>query len=112
MEGIIKSPFFPDPYPSGRKCLYHIMLPMGSLVQLSFQHFDVEGSIDCTYDYLEIRESHENGTELGRYCGAVTPETITSRYNELFLKFGTDGSISNHGFYANYSSIDIGCGGL
>ncbi|CAG2112441.1 unnamed protein product, partial [Medioppia subpectinata] len=111
-EGVITSPFFPDPYPSDRKCLYHIVLPMGSLVQLSFLHFDVEGSIDCTYDYLEIRESNENGTNLGRYCGAILPETTTSKYNELWLKFGTDGSVSNHGFHANYSSIDIGCGGV
>jgi hypothetical protein len=89
VTGVIRSPFFPDPYPSDRQCLYHIVLPQGNLVQLQFDYFDVEGSIDCTYDYLEVRDSHENGTELGRFCGATLPETITSRYNELWLKFGT-----------------------
>lgn len=111
-EGVIKSPFFPDPYPSDRKCLYHIVLAQGNLVQLNFQYFDIEGSIDCAYDYLEVRESHENGTTLGRFCGSVIPDTITSKYNELWVKFGTDGSVSNHGFYANYTNIDIGCGGV
>ena len=112
MDGVIKSPFFPDAYPSDRICFYHIVLPMGYLVQLYFQHFDVEGSIDCTYDYLDIRESTENNTSIGRFCGNVIPDPITSKYNELILKFGTDGSVNNRGFYANYTGIEVGCGGI
>ena len=112
MEGEIKSPFFPDQYPSDRKCQYHIVLPQGYLVQLSFQYFDIEGSIDCNYDYLQIRESHENGTDVAKLCGSSIPDPITSKFNELWLEFGTDGSVSNHGFYANYSGIEIGCGGV
>ncbi|XP_054159895.1 LOW QUALITY PROTEIN: cubilin-like [Oppia nitens] len=112
MDGVITSPFFPDSYPSDRKCLYHIVLPVGFLIQLNFQHFNIEESLDCAYDYLEIQESGENSTSLGKYCGTVIPDPITSKFNELLLKFGTDGSNNNKGFYANYTSIEIGCGGV
>jgi len=61
--------------------------------------------------YVQIRDGHdENSTLLGRYCGGQdqfpTP-CITSQHNFLWLKFKTDGVISNRGFYANYSSIDV-----
>ena len=112
MEGTLNSPFFPEPYPSDRKCQYRIVMPMGHLVELNFLQFDIEDSIDCHYDYLLVRDSYENGTEIGRYCGNTLPDRIISKYNELWIEFGTDGSISNHGFLANYTSVEIGCGGV
>jgi hypothetical protein len=60
----------------------------------------------------QIRDGHsENSTLLGQYCGGqdqFPSPCITSQYNFLWLKFKTDGSISNRGFYANYSSINVG----
>ena len=35
-----------------------------------------------------------------------------STHNYLWLKFVTDASIHNMGFLANYTSIDVGCGGI
>ena len=66
------------------------------------------------YNYLfvlQIRDGHsENATLLGTYCGGQdgfpTP-CITSQYNYLWLKFKTDSSVQNKGFYANYSSINV-----
>lgn len=61
---------------------------------------------------VQIRDGHnENSTLLGQYCGGrdqFPSPCITSQYNFLWLKFKTDGSISNRGFYANYSSINVG----
>jgi hypothetical protein len=61
---------------------------------------------------VQIHDGHnENATLLGKYCGGQDQfpnSCIMSQYNFLWLKFKTDGSISNHGFYANYSSISIG----
>lgn len=74
--------------------------------------FDVEGSVNCNYDYLEVRDSNENGTQLGRLCGSNIPDVITSKYNELWMKFVTDGSVNNHGFLANYTNVNMGCGGV
>jgi hypothetical protein len=61
---------------------------------------------------LQIRDGHnENATLLGQYCGGqdgLPNPCFTSQYNILWLMFKTDGSVSNRGFYANYSSISIG----
>ena len=114
LEGRIKSPYFPDPYPSNRQCTYHIMVPQGKLIYLQFEFFMIEGSPDCLWDYLEIRENiqSDNQNDTLRICGSVLPRPITSTLNELELKFVTDGSVNNRGFLANYSTIDVGCGGV
>ena len=62
------------------------------------------------YDYLEIRDGDtENSTVIGRYCGdsSLTPDTITSSYNYLFINFVTDGSVQNRGFVLNYTTIQV-----
>ncbi|GFG35967.1 hypothetical protein Cfor_02931, partial [Coptotermes formosanus] len=117
-SAVLKSPFYPNSYPANRICVYEIELPPGQAVELCFQDFEVEDTFSppCRYDYLEIRDGHdENSTLLGQYCGGQdqfpTP-CITSQYNILWLKFKTDGSVSNRGFYANYSSIGVECGGI
>ncbi|KAI1280397.1 Cubilin [Halotydeus destructor] len=112
-SGVITSPFYPDNYPADRRCQYRIVGPLSSVVRLEFQSFEVEGSDGCIYDYLEVRDGgSENGTRLGRLCGHELPEPITSRFNEIWMVFATDGSEHNKGFFANFSSIDITCGGV
>ncbi|GFQ96473.1 cubilin, partial [Trichonephila clavata] len=49
---------------------------------------------------------------IGQLCGTITPENIISTYNFLWMKFATDGSVQNRGFYAQYEAIEIGCGGV
>ncbi|XP_069688891.1 cubilin [Periplaneta americana] len=112
-NGVIKSPYYPNVYPANRICLYEIELPPGQAVRLCFQDFSVEDSYydDCRFDYVEIRDGHENATLLGHFCGSHAP-CVTSQLNFMWLKFVTDGSVSNRGFYANYSAIDVGCGGI
>ena len=56
--GLIRSPYFPDAYPSNRQCEYFINQPTGSRVTLTFNTFDIEGGPsegNCAYDYLEVR---------------------------------------------------------
>lgn len=66
----------------------------------------------CTYDYLEIRDGHnENATLLGRYC-REPPSELTSTYNYMWIKFETDQSIAGKGFHATYSTTNLSCGGI
>ena len=77
-----------------------------------YRDFDIEGSWNCRYDYLEIRDGdNENSTVIGKYCGdsSVTPDTITSNYNYIFINFVTDGSVQNRGFVMNYTTIQVRC---
>ena len=127
-SGVIMSPYYPDSYPAGVVCNYTIRVPAGKIISLEFRAFDIEGSPDCMYDYLMIDQSKApiqsaiapsayNNFNLtsnftNRLCGNHIPLPIMSRYNELHLQFRTDGTVSNRGFMANYSTIDLGCGGV
>lgn len=39
---------------------------------------------------------------IARYCGSSIPPPVISTSNQLWLKFGSDGSVANHGFRALY----------
>ena len=70
---------------------------------------------NCRYDYLEVRDGdNENSTLVGKYCGdpSLTPEPVYSSLNYLWMRFKTDGSVSNRGFSINYTTTDAHCGGI
>ena len=82
---------------------------------MQFVDFEIEGSFNCQYDYLEVRDGDsENSTLVGKYCGDpnVTPEPVYSSLNYLWMRFKTDGSVSNRGFSINYTTTDAHCGGI
>ena len=43
---------------------------------------------------------------IQRYCGTTIPDPVQSSGNTMMVRFRTDGSISNRGFSATYSSDD------
>ncbi|CAG7825201.1 unnamed protein product [Allacma fusca] len=112
---MLRSPYYPGNYPKNRDCVYLISQPVGKAIQLDFIDFDIEAAYDsrCLFDFLEIRDGdNENSTLIGHYCGGNVPETILSSMNYLWIRFKTDGSLQNKGFIANFSTIDVGCGGI
>ncbi|XP_026748193.2 cubilin [Galleria mellonella] len=116
-SGVIKSPGYPFNYPGNKVCEYIIETIPGKAIQLTFQDFDIEDNryYNCQYDNIEIRDGpNMNSTLLGIFCGSAdhTPPTQTSTHNFLYLKFTSDISISGTGFYANYTTIDVECGGI
>lgn len=54
-EGFIKSPNYPNNYPSSRDCTWVINVPVIYQIELNISQFSLELSSDCRYDYLEIR---------------------------------------------------------
>ncbi|KFM76021.1 Cubilin, partial [Stegodyphus mimosarum] len=73
----------------------------------------IESHRDCKYDYLDVHDGDsEDAPLLGHLCGYRVPESIISSYNFLWMKFETDGSIQNRGFYSVYEGMAMGCGGL
>eukprot|EP00094_Tigriopus_californicus_P007480 TCALIF_07202-PA protein Name:"Similar to CUBN Cubilin (Canis familiaris)" AED:0.20 eAED:0.21 QI:0/0.76/0.57/0.97/0.85/0.88/35/0/3998 len=113
--GIISSPYHPNNYPGNRICQYVISQPMETSIHIEFIDFDIEGSFQCVYDYLEIRDGdNANSTLLGKYCGDPTqiPDPVDSTHNFVYLRFQTDGSVQNRGFKLNYTTSDLRCGGI
>ncbi|KAK9889124.1 hypothetical protein WA026_004393 [Henosepilachna vigintioctopunctata] len=116
-SGIIVSDGYPDRYTPGLSCLYEIVQPVGTIIQLSFSDFNLESAMsevqqEC-YDYVEIRDGdNENSTLVGRYCDENKPPLVISSLNYLWIKFISDESVGGRGFKANYSTTNIGCGGI
>ncbi|XP_041982769.1 cubilin-like [Aricia agestis] len=116
-SGVIISPGYPLAYPKQTVCEYIVATTPGRAIKLTFQDFDIEDNryYNCQYDHVEVRDGPSaNSTLMGRYCGGseFTPPTQISSYNYMYLRFSSDMSIVGRGFYANYTTVDIECGGV
>ncbi|XP_063696850.1 cubilin homolog [Culicoides brevitarsis] len=108
-SGIITSPYYPKEYPGSADCRYEIEAPLGSAIELDFEDLDMEQNAECSYDFIEIFDGH---TSIGKYCGSSKPSRIVSTYNYLTIAFQTDNTMHGRGFKANYTFVNLKCGGI
>ncbi|KAJ8337763.1 hypothetical protein SKAU_G00367290 [Synaphobranchus kaupii] len=109
-EGTIISPNWPNNYAHNRQCIYIIRLPPSEVVSLNFTNMQLESHSGCAFDYVEVRDGMtETSALIGKYCGYTVPAPITSSSNTLWIRFKSDGSVSQAGFRAEYQ---VGCGGI
>ncbi|XP_074648145.1 tolloid-like protein 2 isoform X2 [Tubulanus polymorphus] len=102
-EGQLTSPNYPDYYKPNKDCVWKITVSEGYSVALKFQSFEIENHDNCVYDYLEVRDGHEDdSTLIGKFCGYKLPEDIKSTSNKLYIKFVSDGSVQKAGFAATF----------
>ncbi|XP_046744297.1 cubilin [Diprion similis] len=116
--GVIKSPYYPNPYPASKTCIYGIIQPVGKAIRLIIQSLDIEELRypNCPFDYLKIHDGDsENSTLIGTYCGtnsSIPESPIMSTHNYLWIKFVSDSSNHHTGFLATYTTLDVRCGGI
>lgn len=67
MYGEINSSQYPQPYPPNLEEQWHLRVPEGFRLRVTFTHLDIEASAGCLYDVLTVRATfkHHNVT-----CGA------------------------------------------
>ena len=53
--GRLKSPHYPQHYPTKEDCTWIIHVKAGQQIMLNVTDFQIEYSKECRYDYLEIR---------------------------------------------------------
>ncbi|KAI5725404.1 hypothetical protein M8J77_014895 [Diaphorina citri] len=119
-RGDLKSPLYPRGYPTSRLCQYTISQPPGKIITLDFQAMGLRAPDKkkaCPYESVKVYDGDsKNHSLIGEYCGTNIPTTIVSKYNVLYLEFKTDGvsgeESDRFGFHANYSTLDLGCGGI
>ncbi|KAF7709531.1 tumor necrosis factor-inducible gene 6 protein isoform X2 [Silurus meridionalis] len=105
-EKYLQSPGYPDEYPDGQICYWHIRVRYGQRIRLQFLDFDVEDDVGCISDYLEIFDSYDDVSGFaGRYCGDDLPEDFLSTGNVMTLKFLADSSVSAGGFRLQYTAV-------
>lgn len=112
----ITSPAYPKAYGLNQRCDYVIQAPIGKAIMLDFTDFDVEGNSypNCDLDFVEIYDSYEahNSSLIGRYCSSKIPPRAMSTLNTMMMRFVSDASIGGRGFKANFSFVDVTCGGV
>ncbi|XP_073482521.1 mannan-binding lectin serine protease 1 isoform X2 [Aquarana catesbeiana] len=114
MYGEIRTPNFPELYPSDSEVTWNITVPEGFRIKLYFIHFDLEPSYLCEYDYAKVETDEQ---VLTTFCGKESTDTeqapgkqvITSPGNFLSLTFRSDFSNEERytGFDAHYSAVDV-----
>ncbi|XP_071478891.1 bone morphogenetic protein 1 homolog [Diadema antillarum] len=103
ISGTLQSSNYPDDYHPNKECIWHITMPENYTVGLSFQSFEIERHETCIYDYVEVRDGHEESSPLiGRYCGYFLPDDVKSTGNRMMVKFVSDGSVNKGGFSADF----------
>ncbi|KAM5158320.1 cubilin [Mantella aurantiaca] len=114
ITGSLNSPNYPNLYPHDRVCEWRITVPEGRRVTLTIHNLQLQDQQNCDYDYVAVYNGYQNQSPLlDQLCGNIAPDTvIRSSGNTMKVLFVTDGSVSNGGFKATFTSMeDAVCGG-
>ncbi|KAG2470169.1 C1S protein, partial [Polypterus senegalus] len=112
--GDIYSPNYPNPYPKSNFTEWKLQVPKGYRLQLVFNHFDLEPSYRCLFDYVQVMHNDE---VLGSFCGredsmsGIHPgnQRIFSPDNTLKIIFKSDDfqEEAHQGFHAHYQIMAL-----
>lgn len=105
-EGEFQTPYFNTQYPNNADCTWTITkVAEENDLWLRFTEFDLEDSINCTADYVVIRDGKDNNAPLiGKYCGKTLPEPVKASAQSLYVMFHSDELDAFKGFKAEWSS--------
>ena len=56
-SGLITSPRYPLPYPTGVVCQWSIVAPPDKLIELTFVTFELTEDTGCTRDYVSVLDT-------------------------------------------------------
>jgi len=71
----------------------------GDVRMQTFNDFELEAHMECTYDRLEIFDGKDTSSrQLGRLCGSGLPSPVVSTGSRLYMTFYTDASVQRKGF--------------
>ncbi|XP_040403063.1 cubilin [Cygnus olor] len=109
-EGVITSPFWPNPFINNQQCIYIIRQPEDEKIYLNFTHMELESHSDCSLNYIEVRDGDSEMCSLiTKFCHSTLTSPITSTSNSLWIKFKADASVQRASFRAIYQ---VACGGF
>ncbi|NWX82451.1 CUBN protein, partial [Nothoprocta pentlandii] len=110
--GYLKSPGWPGPHSSNMDCSVVLRAPLNHTISLFFHAFNLQDSIQCSQDFLEVRNGSDvRSPLLGRFCGNTVPSPIFPRSHVVYLRFKSDASVARDGYEITWTSSSSGCGG-
>jgi len=103
--GTLASYNYPLAYDDAVECIWNINVDTDSIIELSFDFFNLSDSTDCSEDYVEVRDGVFSASELvGKFCGSKKPSKITSDLWDLRVAFKSSGKTKYPGFKATYET--------
>ena len=104
-NGQFTSPGHPSPYSNNQHCTWLIEAPYGYYIYLQFGSFNLESCCD----WVQIFDGgSEYSSRIARKSGYQPPWGVCSSGRFLFVKFTTDGSVTQSGFSATYRVVSHG----
>ena len=80
------SPSYPNPYPHLADCVYLIIQPIGTYINVSFISMDVNCHAAGS-DYIEMRDgSSEDSPLMGKVCGNISVVPAFMQTTQNFLR--------------------------
>jgi cubilin len=98
-------------YPNRVSCAWIMTTTVGKVLNVTFRSFNVESTVDCSYDFLQIHDGPNAGAHnLGRFCGNNLPKggNIITTHHQMYLWFKSDHSVTNEGFRLEWNTTDPG----
>ena len=102
--GEFTSPNYPKKYGDNLNCSWIIEAPQHNIIELRFQHFDIENG----FDSVEVVDGDLSRViSLSKYSGSTRPKLIVSSGNKLRLHLHLDQLYDATGFLPLYEANDI-----
>ena len=99
----IKSPFYPNAYPSDSVCRYELQGKFSDFgIRLEFELFELESSRQCENDNVTIYEGFNQSASnpVDIKCGRVRGDFISQSQN-LTITFRSNSQVNRNGFIIN-----------
>eukprot|EP00118_Oscarella_pearsei_P017771 m.178711 g.178711 ORF g.178711 m.178711 type:complete len:1251 (+) comp39187_c0_seq2:367-4119(+) len=104
-KGVIKSPRYPNNYPSSEDCTWHVNAPSDVHFVFKIESMDLEHSIGCDdYDYIVVRGGGLK--EAKRICKIDSFPEIIKLKGGFSVFFHSDPYVTKTGFHAIYYEDD------
>ncbi|MEM7656555.1 MAG: N-acetylmuramoyl-L-alanine amidase, partial [Bacteroidota bacterium] len=92
-------------YGDQQRRTYLIQPAAATSIELNFEAFELEGTQEKPYDYLDIYDgSDANGEFLGRFTGNRPPAELIANSGSVFMEFRSDCQINKPGWRIRYQS--------
>uniref|UniRef100_A0A8C9LFB5 Cubilin n=1 Tax=Pavo cristatus TaxID=9049 RepID=A0A8C9LFB5_PAVCR len=107
-EGVITSPFWPNPFINSRQCIYIIRQPEDEKIYLNFTHLELESHAGCSLTFILLTVIFD------RYCMMGLSKTFITTTDSWCLLAACGGFLSGEGtihspYYPRMSSQPKTC---
>ncbi|XP_068201536.1 cubilin-like [Palaemon carinicauda] len=93
-------------YNNNEDCAWQIQVPLGSLIQFTWNFFYLEGSSPvCDWDYVIVYDYITGVNLTQKLCDIQTPADFTSISNLALVTFTSDSSVVRQGFSLHFEAI-------